>query len=190
MNEVVYSTSAPSWPHTRSWGAFDRMVLWAVCARPSQSFDDVLQLVPDGVLIYLVRRCPAVPRRRRAGRAAACPLEVGWWRGHAPGRVRGNPRGAGAVRRQDAEGGLKMATVVFIALGVPAALAVVYRLVVPSREALQRHIAATTAAKVSAEDAPRRRKRAESDDEYAARCNFTINADNGVRIAQHDGEAA
>lgn len=55
MNDLVYSTSA-SWPHTRGWDAFDRLVLWAVAARPAQCFDDVVQLVPDGVLFYLVRR--------------------------------------------------------------------------------------------------------------------------------------
>lgn len=55
MNELVYSASA-SYPHTRGWGAFDRMVLWAVSQGTGRSFDEIVQLVPDGVLLYLVRR--------------------------------------------------------------------------------------------------------------------------------------
>lgn len=36
------------------WDAFDQMVLWAVAARPRQSFDDIAALLPAGVAYHLI----------------------------------------------------------------------------------------------------------------------------------------
>lgn len=37
------------------WDAFDRMVLWAVAARPRQTLDDIAALLPAGVAYHLIR---------------------------------------------------------------------------------------------------------------------------------------
>lgn len=49
----------------RGWDAFDRIVLWAVGARPCQTFDGIVQLLPEGIAYHLVRS--ALKHAIRAG---------------------------------------------------------------------------------------------------------------------------
>ena len=37
------------------WDSFDRMVLWAVAARPRQGFDDIAAHLPPGIAFHLIR---------------------------------------------------------------------------------------------------------------------------------------
>lgn len=76
-----------------------------------------------------------------------------------------------------------MATVLTWLLGVPIVAVVGYRLVIPSKQALDRRAAALAANHaLESERPPRHRARAETDEEFAARCNVTLGADNGVRV--------
>lgn len=50
---LAYTTSTTDRP--RGWDAFDNLVLWAVGARPRQTFDDVAALLPAGVAYHLIR---------------------------------------------------------------------------------------------------------------------------------------
>lgn len=48
---LAYTTSTGK---SRGWDAFDSMVLWAVAARPRQTFDDIAGLLPAGVAYHLI----------------------------------------------------------------------------------------------------------------------------------------
>lgn len=49
---LAYTTSTGT---SRGWDAFDNLVLWAVGARPRQTFDDIAALLPAGVAYHLIR---------------------------------------------------------------------------------------------------------------------------------------
>lgn len=81
-----------------------------------------------------------------------------------------------------------MATVLACLLGVPAALVVAYRLMFPPEQAPPGR-ADADGSENTTEKPRRHRNPGESVEDYAARCNFTTDTDNGVQVA-HDGEAA
>lgn len=50
---LAYTTSTGT---GRGWERFDNLVLWAVAARPRQTFEDITNLLPAGVAYHLIRR--------------------------------------------------------------------------------------------------------------------------------------